>query len=534
MAKFIFVTGGVISGLGKGVVAASLGRLLKSRGYSVFVQKLDPYLNLDPGTMSPYEHGEIYVTQDGGETDLDLGHYERFIGTKFTKDSNYTSGKIYDKILERERNGFYKGKTVQIIPHVTNYIEEIISNAGKKSKADFVITEVGGTVGDIESQPFIFALSSFSNKNKNKCFFIHISYVPYLDASQEFKSKPTQNSIKELRQLGINPNMMILRSNIEIFDDIIQKTAFYSMIKKDLIVNLPNANSIYEVPLILEEKNVIQKIEKYFNFKIKKPKLNEWKDFVKLLNKKKKEECKIAMIGKYTEFEDAYFSIIEALKTSAIYQNSKINLKWIKSSKINKKNIELKLKNINGALILPGFGKRGFEGKVIASKYLRKNKIPTFGICYGMQAMVVAWAQENGYPNAITTENKKNGTPIIDIIKNKNNDELLGGTLRLGENETKIIKGTIAHKLYDKLSVFERHRHRYEVNKKYKNDLEKKGFIFSGYNPENKLSEIIEYNKHPFYIGVQFHPEFNSNPLKEHPLFKNFIKIVIKNKEQKK
>jgi CTP synthase len=275
MAKFIFVTGGVISGLGKGVVAASLGRLLKSRGYSVFVQKLDPYLNLDPGTMSPYEHGEIYVTQDGGETDLDLGHYERFIGTKFTKDSNYTSGKIYDKILERERNGFYKGKTVQIIPHVTNYIEEIISNAGKKSKADFVITEVGGTVGDIESQPFIFALSSFSNKNKNKCFFIHISYVPYLDASQEFKSKPTQNSIKELRQLGINPNMMILRSNIEIFDDIIQKTAFYSMIKKDLIVNLPNANSIYEVPLILEEKNVIQKIEKYFNFKIKKPKLNE-------------------------------------------------------------------------------------------------------------------------------------------------------------------------------------------------------------------------------------------------------------------
>lgn len=529
MSKFIFVTGGVISGLGKGVTASSIGRLLKARGFSIFVQKLDPYLNLDAGTMSPYEHGEVFVTKDGGETDLDLGHYERFIGTKFTKDSNFTSGQIYNEIINRERKGFYEGKTIQIIPHVTDYIEEIILKSEKKSKADFIITEIGGTVGDIESQPFIYTLANLLNKYKEKCFLIHTSYIPFLNSSNEFKSKPTQHSIKELRQYGINPNMIILRSSFPIVNEIIKKTSSSALLEKESIIGLSDSKNIYEIPLLLEEKNVIQKIEKYFRIKSKKAKLDDWKKFVKLINSQNKKELNLGMIGKYTKFKDAYYSIIEALKVSATYKNSKINLKWIDSSKITEENIKTKLKNMNGVLILPGFGKRGFYGKIIAAKYLRNSSIPTFGICYGMQAMTISWAKKCGYKDAISTENDKVGTPIIDIIRNKNYYDDLGGTLRLGENETKITKKTIAHKIYKKDFILERHRHRYEVNSKYISKLEKDGFVFSGYNVKNNLAEILEYNKHPFYIGVQFHPEFNSNPLKEHPLFKEFIKAMFNN-----
>ena len=524
-SKFIFVTGGVISGLGKGVSAASLGRLLKSRGFSIFVQKLDPYLNVDPGLMSPYEHGEVYVTKDGGEVDLDLGHYERFIGSSFTKNSNFTSGQIYKNLLEKERSGGFNGKTVQIIPHVTQYIENIILSSGKTSQADFVITEVGGTVGDIESEPYMHALSFFANKHKERSFFIHATYVPFLEASKEFKSKPTQHSIKELRRCGINPNMILLRSNKEIPKQIIDKTVNTSFVEKELVINLPDLDNVYKAPLFLENKKMAEQVLKYFKIDSPKPKLDDWKQFVKLIEIKKDKTFEIAMVGKYVEFEDAYLSIIEALKISCIYKGVKLKLKWIKARNINKENIDLLLKDVDGVLVLPGFGERGFEGKVIATTYLRDKKIPTLGICYGLQAMVVSQAKIIGYSDAVSRENNSKGTPIIDIIESKK-DSKLGGTLRLGENETKIVKNTLAYKIYKSDSIFERHRHRYEVNPKYKNELETQGFKFSGYNVDNNLAEIVEYEKHPFYIGVQYHPEFNSNPLTNHPLFSAFIEQV--------
>ena len=531
MAKYIFVTGGVVSGLGKGVSAASLGRLLKSRGYSIFVQKFDPYLNVDPGTMSPYEHGEVYVTKDGGETDLDLGHYERFIGTSFTKNSNFTSGQIYSKILENERNGRYEGKTVQIIPHITKHIENLIISAGKKSEADFVITEIGGTVGDIESQPFIYALATFANKHKNDSYFIHATYVPYLEASKEFKSKPTQHSVKEIRQYGINPNMVLLRANKTPTQEIIEKTAFAAQIEEKSVIGVPNSDNIYKVPLFLEEKKMAHQVLKYFGMKNKTPKLDDWEKFVSLIDKKKSKEITIGMIGKYIKFEDAYMSIIEALKISSIYSNVSLKMKWIDATSISSSNVKSKLSNIDGALVLPGFGKRGFNGKVEATTFLRNTKIPTLGICYGLQAMTVSQAIESGYKDATSREISTGGTPIIDIMKNKSSIGKLGGTLRLGENETIITKGTLAYKIYGETSIFERHRHRYEVNPKYKNELENNGFVFSGHSGKDGLAEIVEYKKHPFYIGVQYHPEFNSNPLTDHKLFSAFVNKIKSSKK---
>ncbi len=528
MSKFIFVTGGVLSGLGKGVSAASLGRLLKSRGYSIFVQKLDPYLNIDPGTMSPYEHGEVFVTKDGGETDLDLGHYERFIGTDFNKNSNFTSGQIYMSILNNERKGRYKGKTVQIIPHVTKHIEKLIKHAAKTSKADFVITEIGGTVGDIESKPFVHALAEFSNKNKENSFFIHVTFVPYLEAAKEFKSKPTQRSIAELRQFGINPNLILLRANKNPTEEIKVKTAEASMLPIKAVIGLPNSDNIYKVPLLLEENKMAQHVLKHFQMTNRKPKLEEWKKFVQLIDKKKKRKIEIAMVGKYVEFPDAYMSIIEAINISAIHSNVEVNFKWIQSSKITKNNVEKKLSDVDGVVILPGFGKRGFDGKVIVSTFLRETKIPVLGICYGMQAMTIAQAKLVGISDAISTENSKKGTPVIDIMKKNSSKSGIGGTLRLGKNETHVKKNTLAYKIYKSESVFERHRHRYEVNPEFIDQLQVDGFVFSGYNPKNGLSEIVEYSKHPFYIGTQYHPEFTSRPLTNHPLFKAFVEAQIK------
>ena len=531
MTKYIFVTGGVVSGLGKGVAAASLGRILKARGFSIFVQKFDPYLNVDPGTMSPLEHGEVYVTKDGGETDLDLGHYERFIGEEFTKDSNVTSGRILSNIIHNERKGKYNGKTVQIVPHVTEMIEEQILKAGKKSKADFIITEIGGTVGDIELYSYVYALSSFSNKYKDNSFFIHTTYVPFLEASKEFKSKPTQHSIKEIRQYGINPNLVLLRSNKQLTEEIITKVSASSQLRKDQVIGVPNSDNIYKVPLYLEENKMAQGVLKYFGLRNKKPKLDDWEEFVKLIDKKKNKKITIGMVGKYTKFEDAYMSIIEALKISSIHAGVSLELKWIKADLIKSTNVSDKLKGLDGVLILPGFGKRGFDGKVESSTFLRGTKIPTLGICYGLQAMTVSQAIKSGYKDAITTENNKSGTPIIDIVRGKSKKDILGGTLRLGEGETIIKKGTLAHKIYGKTSIFERHRHRYEVNPKYKNNIERDGFIFSGHSAKTNLAEIVEYKKHPFYIGVQYHPEFTSNPLTDHPLFSAFVRKIKSNKK---
>ena len=528
MTKYIFVTGGVVSGLGKGVSAASLGRLLKARGYSIFVQKLDPYLNVDPGTMSPYEHGEVYVTHDGGETDLDLGHYERFIGTKFTKLSNYTSGRIYHDMLEAERQGKFGGKTLQIIPHITKHIEELILKAGRTSKADFVITEVGGTVGDIESQPFIYALANFHQLHKNSTFFMHATYVPYLEASKEFKSKPTQHSIKELRQYGINPNMILLRANKTPTDDIIDKTAKVSLLDHNSIIGVPNSDNIYKVPLFFEEKKMAQTVLKHFGMPNRKAKLDDWKKLVNLIDTKPSKTLEVAMIGKYIELEDAYMSIIEALKISSYYNNVKINMRWIQSEDLTTKNIAKKLKGIDGAIILPGFGKRGFDGKVVAAKYLRDKNLPTFGICYGMQAMTVVQAQYKGIKDATSSEVSDEGTFVIDIIRGKNKTDKLGGTLRLGETETRMVKGTVVQKLYGTKSSFERHRHRFEVNPAYVEQIQDKDFLFSGFDAKNDLAEVCEMPKKKFYVGLQAHPEFNANPLKEHPVFRGFVKSMIK------
>ena len=526
MTKYIFVTGGVLSSLGKGVTAASLGRLLKSRGYSIFVLKLDPYLNIDPGTMSPYEHGEVFVTKDGAETDLDLGHYERFIDSEFTNESNYTSGRIYSEIFKRERQGKYEGRTIQVIPHITDYIEDIILNAGKKSNPDFVIIEVGGTVGDIELQPFIHAFASFARKKANRSFFIHIAYAPFLESSKEFKSKPIQHSLRELRQYGLEPNTIIIRSDLAIDSNISKKIAISTIFNDEAIINLPNFSNIYEIPLYLEEKGLAKLVENYFGLNKKRPNLSQWKKFTNMFSlQEQKKEIVIAMIGKYIELEDAYMSIIEALKISAIYANAKLKLKWIKSSNIDSKNVIHKLSNIDGAMILPGFGIRGFEGKIIASSYLHNKKIPTFGICYGMQAMTIAQARQAGIKDAISVEHSQNGEPIIDLIKDKNNK--LIDKMNLGHNEIEILKNSIVYKIYKSSKINERHRHRYAINKKYIKDLEKNGFKISGFSTKYNIPEIIEDSNHPFYIGVQFHPEFQSNPLNEHKLFASFIKSCL-------
>ena len=527
--NYIFVTGGVLSGLGKGVSAAAIGNLLKRKGFKIFVQKLDPYYNTDPGTMSPYQHGEVYVTKDGGETDLDLGHYERFIGEKFTKESNYTHGKILAELLTEEREGKYEGKTVQVVPHVTNKIIEKITLAGKRSKADFIITEIGGTVGDIESQPFIYAISSFMRANEKNTFLIHATYIPYLNASQEFKTKPTQQSISLLQSLSLRPNMLLLRANYNIDEKVVKKVSLTSFLNEKNVIPVPNFDNIYKVPDHFNKYKISEKILKYFNIKNKKLNANDWNKFIKLVDMKKNKVLNVAMIGKYAEFPEAYKSIIEAMKISGIWNKVNIKFKWIISGNLNKSNIINKLKNIDGAMILPGFGKRGFNGKVLATAYLRDKDIPTFGICYGFQAMVVDQAHRKGISDATTSEISKKGTFVIDIIKGIGKN--LGGTLRLGETETIHKPGSLISKIYNSDSSFERHRHRYEANPKYIAILEDKDFKFSGYDKKNNLAEVVEIKNKKFFLGIQAHPEFNAQPLKEHPLFRFFVKAMIKHKK---
>lgn len=527
--NYIFVTGGVLSGLGKGVSAASIGNLLKRKGFKIFVQKLDPYYNTDPGTMSPYQHGEVYVTKDGGETDLDLGHYERFIGEKFTKESNYTQGRILFELLNEEREGKYEGKTVQVVPHVTNKIIEKITLAGKKSKADFIITEIGGTVGDIESQPFIYAVSEFMRNNEKNTFLIHATYIPYLKTSEEFKTKPTQQSISLLQSLGLRPNMLLLRANHDIDESVISKVSLTSFVNKENVIPVPNVDNIYKVPDHFNNHKLSEKILKYFNIRNRKLNVSGWNKFIKLVNAKKSKTLKVAMIGKYAEFPEAYKSIVEAIKISGIWNKVKLNFKWIISGKLNKNNVATKLKDIDGAIVLPGFGKRGFNGKVVATSYLRDKDIPTFGICYGFQAMVVDQANRKGIKDATTSEISKKGTFVIDIIKGIGKN--LGGTLRLGETETIHTPGSFVAKIYNSDSSFERHRHRYETNPKYISILEDKEFKFSGYDKKNNLAEVVEMKNKKFFLGIQAHPEFNAQPLKEHPLFKSFVKAMIKYKK---
>ncbi|MDA8537880.1 CTP synthase [Candidatus Pelagibacter bacterium] len=534
MARYIFVTGGVVSSLGKGLSSASLAYLLQSRGFKVRLRKLDPYLNVDPGTMSPFQHGEVFVTDDGAETDLDLGHYERFSGISAKKTDNITTGKIYSDVLKKERQGGYLGKTVQVIPHVTDRIKEFIKN--DTSKEDFVICEIGGIVGDIESLPFIEAIRQFSNDvGKKNSLFIHLTLVPYLKASDEIKTKPTQHSVKELRSLGIQPDIIICRSEREIPLGHRKKISLFCNVGIKNVIQTVDVKTIYEAPISFNRENLDTQVLDYFKIKSKKKvNLNPWKKITKIVLHTKK-VINVAIIGKYVELKDAYKSLDEALTHGGVQNNLKVNLIRIDSENLKIEEIKKRLKNVSGILIPGGFGKRGTEGKIEAIKHARQNKIPFFGICFGMQMAIIEFARNKlNMKKATSSEFGKGGIPIIGLITEwnkdgkiiKGTDKNLGGTMRLGLYDAKLKDNSLIKKIYKSKLIKERHRHRYEVNVAYKDKFEKNGMIFSGLSPDNKLPEIIELKNHPWFVAVQFHPEFKSRPLEPHPLFSSFIKAA--------
>ena len=532
--KYIFVTGGVTSSLGKGIISASLARLLKSRGFSVTIQKLDPYINIDPGTMNPYEHGECYVTEDGAETDLDLGHYERFLNDNTSQANNITTGKIYQTVIEKERRGDYLGKTVQVIPHITDEIKTRIKILGAKNIYDFVITEIGGTVGDIEALPFIEAVRQLKWELENNALFIHLTLIPFLAAAGELKTKPTQHSVKTLLEAGIQPDILVCRTENELNLDIRKKIAQFCNVEKDAVIQSIDAKTIYEVPLLMQKEGLDKVVLRKLNLKSKKKlKLEKWTNFLRCL-KNPLNKISIAVIGKYVELPDAYKSISEAIIHAGAKNKCEVKVKWIHAEKINTKNINKELKNISGVLVAPGFGDRGMEGKINTIKYVRENNIPFFGICLGMQSAVIEYARNVLFlKDANSTEmNKKTKNPVIDLMENQKNVVKKGGTMRLGSYNCKIKDKTIAKKSYRKNNIKERHRHRFEVNNSYKNKLENAGMIASGVNKENNLVEIIEIPSHIWFVGVQFHPEYKSSVTNPHPLFSSFISACLKNKKK--
>ena len=540
MARYIFVTGGVVSSLGKGLSSASLAYLLQSRGYKVRIRKLDPYLNVDPGTMSPFQHGEVYVTDDGAETDLDLGHYERFSGILAKKSDNITTGKIYSDVIKRERQGKYLGKTVQVIPHITNRIKEFIKN--DITKEDFVICEIGGTVGDIESLPFLEAIRQFSNEiGRKKTLFIHLTLVPYMKASDEIKTKPTQHSVKELRSIGIQPDIIICRSERSIPLDQRKKISLFCNVAIEDVIETVDVKTIYEAPISFNKEKLDERVLKYFNIKSKKKvDLEPWKKITNLVLKTK-DKVNIAIIGKYVELKDAYKSLDEALTHGGIANNLKVNLVRLESDYLKPSEINNKLSDVSGILIPGGFGKRGTEGKISSISFARKHKIPFLGICFGMQMAIIEFARnELKIKNATSSEFGSSKASVVGLMNEwlkdgklvKGTDQNLGGTMRLGSYEARLKKDTKISNIYKSLRIKERHRHRYEVNINFKKDFENKGMIFSGLSPDNRLPETIELKDHPWFIGVQFHPEFKSRPLEPHPLFSSFVKAA-KNKSTK-
>ena len=538
MARYIFVTGGVVSSLGKGLSSASLAYLLKSQGYKVRLRKMDPYLNVDPGTMSPFQHGEVFVTDDGAETDLDLGHYERFTNISSKQSDNITTGRIYSDVIKKERKGGYLGKTVQVIPHITNRIKEFIKK--DITNEDFVICEIGGTVGDIESLPFVEAIRQFSNEyGKSKTLFIHLTFVPFLKSSDEIKTKPTQHSVKELRSIGVQPDIIICRSQQSIPLDQRKKISLFCNVPIDNVIETVDVRTIYEAPISFFKQKLDKQVLKFFKLKPKKrPNLNPWKKITKIVLNTKK-SVNIAIIGKYVNLKDAYKSLDEALVHGGIANNVKVNLVRIESDNLKNNEIKTKLKNVSGLLIPGGFGKRGTEGKISAIRFARENKIPFLGICFGMQMAIVEFARNKlKIKKAGSTELDRKCYPVIGLINEwdkdgkiiKGTDKDLGGTMRLGLYEAKLRNNSAINRIYKSSSIKERHRHRYEVNNKLKNQFENKGLIFSGMSPDNKLPEIIELKNHPWFIGVQFHPEFKSRPLSPHPLFSSFIKAAKNHK----
>ncbi len=529
--KYIFVTGGVVSGLGKGITAASLGRLLKMRGLKVASQKLDPYINVDPGTMSPYQHGEVFVTEDGAETDLDLGHYERFIDEDLNKYSNLTTGKVYWNVLNKERKGEYLGQTVQVIPHITNEIKDFIYKVGRKTNADVVITEIGGTTGDIESQPYLEAIRQVGLEiGSENSLYIHVTLVPFLSGSEEHKSKPTQHSVKELQGMGIKPDIIVLRCDRPLEKSIFDKIALFCNVKSDCVIENLTIPVLYEAPMMLEKHNFSEIVCRELNITANKPDMTEWNEMLEKIESRDK-VVKIALVGKYVCLHDAYLSVAEALRHAGYDYGTKIDIKWVDSESVTDENAKEILGDCKGILIPGGFGNRGIEGKISACKFARENNIPYLGICLGMQIAVIEFARNVcGIVDASSGEFEQTENKVIDFMEDQYEGRQKGGTLRLGAYPCKIKKGTMMEKCYKTDMISERHRHRYEFNNKYANLFVSKGLLISGTSPDEKIVETVEIPQNSFFVGVQFHPEFKSRPNKPHPLFKGFVKAALSRK----
>ncbi|MFC4386491.1 CTP synthase [Gracilibacillus marinus] len=530
MTKYIFVTGGVVSSIGKGITAASLGRLLKNRGLNVTIQKFDPYINVDPGTMSPYQHGEVFVTDDGAETDLDLGHYERFIDINLNKYSNITTGKIYSTVIKKERRGDYLGGTVQVIPHITNEIKDKVFQAGKQTNADIVITEIGGTVGDIESLPFIEAIRQIkSDIGRENVMYIHCTLVPYIKAAGELKTKPTQHSVKELRSLGIQPDVIVLRTEHNISQEMKEKIALFCDIDERAVVESGDADTLYHVPLAMQEQKLDQLTCDHFGLDCGPADMSEWNELVeRVLHLSKK--VTIGLVGKYVELPDAYISVVEALKHAGFAHDADVEVKWINAEHVTEENVNMYLGDVDGILVPGGFGDRGIEGKIEAIRFARENKVPFLGICLGMQLATVEFARNVlGLEGANSAEiDPETKYPIIDLLPEQKDISDLGGTLRLGIYPCRLKDGTKTKEAYENEDiVYERHRHRFEFNNQYRDQMEEKGFIFSGTSPDEKLVETIEVKDHPWFVASQFHPEFKSRPTRPQQLFKGFIGATV-------
>ncbi|MFH1440962.1 MAG: CTP synthase [Candidatus Omnitrophota bacterium] len=530
MSKYIFITGGVISSLGKGIASASIGKILEHKGLKITLMKLDPYINVDPGTMNPFQHGEVYVTEDGAETDLDLGHYERFTNACLTKFNNVTTGKIYNAVISRERRGDYLGKTIQVIPHITNEIKDRIKKVSQVSSADIVIVEIGGTVGDIESLPFLEAVRQFGlDVGRDNVLYIHLTLVPYIKCADEIKTKPTQHSVGTLREIGIQPDVLICRTEKVLSDEVKEKISLFCNVQKDSVIEARDVESIYQIPLVFKEQKLDEIILSHFQLSCKSSVLKNWKKNV--VDKVLYPEFKVtvALVGKYISLQDAYKSIYESLIHAGICNNTKVEIKKIDSEELERKDINKILEGICGILVPGGFGYRGIEGKIKAIKYARENKIPFLGLCLGMQCAVIEFSRNAcGLKEANSTEFKpKTKYPVISLLEEQRHLKDLGGTMRLGAYPCRIKKGSVAFKVYGESSIQERHRHRYEFNNKYRKMLEKKGMIFSGIYPKKNLVEIVEIKNHPYFIAVQYHPEFKSKPDKAHPLFREFIKSAL-------
>lgn len=526
--KYIFVTGGVVSSLGKGIIAASLGKLLQARGYKVTIQKFDPYINVDPGTLNPYEHGECYVTVDGHEADLDLGHYERFLNIQTTKGNNITTGRIYQSVIDKERRGEYLGKTVQVIPHITDEIKRNVKSLGVKSKFDFVITEIGGTVGDIESTPFLEAVRQLRWELGRNCFCLHLTYVPYIAAAGEMKTKPTQHSVKELQSLGIQPDMLVLRTDRNLNKDILDKVALFCNVEQGAVMQSVDVSTIYEVPVMMQKQGMDEVVLRKMNMPVEGyANLDAWKAFLQKRKNAKKEVC-IKLVGKYAELPDAYKSINEALSQAAIYNDRKLKLDLCHSEKITEENVEETLWGADGIVIAPGFGQRGIEGKYLALGYAREKDIPTFGICLGMQCMVIEYARSVLHiADANSSElDPQAADKVIDLMEEQKHITNMGASMRLGSYDCIIKKGSLAYKAYGKIKVNERHRHRYEFNNIYKEQFEAGGMKCTGVNPDSDLVEVVEVPHLRWYLGTQFHPEYNSTVISPNPLFMSFMQAA--------